>query len=297
MFEMISDFLKTQDVKYAFGASLRDMSTIKIGGQVSCLVYPRTAESYKRLLRYLTVEKVPYKILGRMSNILFVRESYNIVAVKTDLMKSYAVSDNVLEAECGVVLASVSLKLAREGYGGISELSGIPGSLGGLIRTCGGAFGKDISDVLLSVSVYDPEKDELYDLKREDIAFSYRYCPIDEKLAIVGAKILLKPCECEKIKSEIERFRSIRKSSQPIELPSLGSTFKRPHGAYAAQLIDWTGLRGRRVGGAVISEKHAGFIVNSGGASYSDVLALMKIAKDEVFELYGIDLEPEIETF
>lgn len=297
MFEIVWDFLKTQDVECALGVNLRDLSPIRIGGTVKILVYPRTVESYKQLLRFLTSERIAYKIFGRMSNVLFIKDSYDIVAIRTDRMASYVNTDGVMSAECGLSLSSVAFSLASDGYGGISQLCGIPGSLGGLIRTCAGAYGKDISDVLESVSVYDPEKDKSYDIPRSDVGFSYRYCPIDERLAITGAKILLARGDSEKIKEEIVHFRKMRSVSQPVGYKSLGSTFKRPVGAYAAQLIDMAGLRGKRLGGAEISQKHAGFIVNFGDATYSDVVELMHIAADTVYKLYGVNLEPEIEMF
>ena len=297
MFENVLDFLKTQDVEYTFGVNLRDLSPIRIGGTVKCIVYPRTVESYKHILHFLTSERIEYKIFGRMSNVLFIRDSYDIVAIRTDRMSSYVNSDGVMSAQCGLSLSSASYALASEGYGGISQLCGIPGSLGGLIRTCAGAYGKDISDVLESVSVYDPVKDKSYDIPRADIGFSYRHCPVDSGLAITGAKILLVRDDSEKIKDEIMHFRKMRNQAQPVGCKTLGSTFKRPVGVYAAQLIDMAGLRGKRVGGAEISQKHAGFIVNSGDATPADVIELMHLAAETVYKLYGVNLEPEIEMF
>ena len=297
MFEILSDFLKTQDVEYALDARLCNISPIKIGGKACCLVYPGSRVALINLLKFLREHKFGYKIFGRMSNVLLVREYYDTVVIRTDRLHSYSVDNEILSAECGLLLASAAMQLAELGYGGISELCGIPGSIGGLVRTCAGAYGKDISDILLSIDVYDPVNNICYEIGREDIAFSYRHCPLDESLAVLGAKIRLSKDSPEKIKAEISNFRHRRASAQPTSSLTLGSTFKRPSGAYAAQLIDEAGLKGRSVGGAVISEKHAGFIVNSGCATAQDVLSLMDIAAKEVYSRYVIRLEPEIEMF
>ncbi len=297
MFEIISDFLKTQDVEYKFNARLADISPIKIGGNVRVLLYPNTLSAMLNVLRFLQRSKFDYKIVGRTSNILFIHDTYDTVIIKTDRLNSYSVDNEVLSAECGVVLASVASKLVALGYGGISELCGIPASIGGLVRTCAGAYGKDISDVLISVDAYDPIGDRRYEIMREDIAFSYRSCPLDKQLVILGAKIRLQAASTESVMTELADFRLRRIAAQPIPSLSLGSIFKRPSGTYAAKLIDEAGLKGCSVGGAMVSEKHAGFIINSGNATANDVLTLMDIITAHIYSLYNVRLEPEIEMF
>ena len=297
MFEILSDFLKTQDVEYHFNVKLGDLSPIKIGANAACLIYPRTQQSFLNVLTFLRKEQIEYKIFGRMSNVLLVRDEYNLVVIKTDRLDSYRIYNGVLEAETGVVLASIALKLASLGYGGISELSGIPGSVGGLIRMCAGAYGKDISDILISVTVYDTDKDEIFEIPSSSITFSYRYCSLDRSLVILKAKFALSISSTEEILKEISYFRKLRKASQPTNSRTLGSIFKRPNGAYASKMIDTAGLKGARIGDACVSEQHAGFIVNSGEATYKDVLNLMDLVADRVYSMYGVRLEPEIEMF
>ncbi len=297
MFEIFLDFLKTQDVEYRVDINLSDMSPIKIGGRVGFLVYPKSVSAMINLLKFLEYHSFSYKITGRMTNILFARDSYDVVIIRTDCLSSYSVKDEILNAECGLLLASKVHQLASSGYGGLSELSGIPGSIGGLIRTGAGAFGVDISDVLLSIDVYDSFADRRYEIMRADIPFSYRNCPISSGLAILGAKIKLRAADIEKTKSEIFDFKRRRILTQPTAQSSLGSTFKRPPGDYAARLIDEAGFKGFSVGGASVSLKHAGFIINSGNATASDVLTLMDIIEKEIYSKYNVRLEPEIEVF
>lgn len=295
----IIDFFKMNDVKYKENFDLSRISPVRIGGKALFVAYPRTTEEMIKIIDFLENLKINYKIVGRMSNVLISRDLYDGVIIRTDLMSLYEFSGESAYVNAGISLPSLSKIAADIGLSGLEQLSGIPGSIGGAIRGNAGAFGRDISELVSIVIVYDKHTRHVIDLSRKEIDFYYRQSSLmDENYIILGATILLSASDSQKVKRCMADIHQIRAYTQPYNEPSLGSVFKRPvEGLSAAKLIDDCGLKGYRIGKAKISEKHAGFIINCGGATAQDYLSLVDYAADEVYKKFGINLEKEIEIF
>lgn len=290
-------FFKMNDVENKADLSLASISPISIGAEAAAVTYPDSEEKLALLVGFLDKSKIKYKISGRMSNLLPPDKKYDGAVIRTDRLNNYSINSCILTVCCGMTLPHIARILQNAGLSGFEGLSGIPGSIGGAIVGNAGAFGREISDLLLDVRVYDRSNGYFYSLKVSDLHFGYRSSSIMHSgLLIASARFKLSPSDPLTVKIEMDRCREIRKSTQPTDKPSLGSCFKRPRGDLAAAwLIDKCGLKGYRIGGAQISEKHAGFIVNSGGATASDYIALLDYAAKKVYEEYEISLEREVE--
>jgi UDP-N-acetylmuramate dehydrogenase len=231
-----------------------------------------------------------------MSNLLPDDTGYDGVLIKTDLIREVEISGNEITVGCGASLSRVARCTSEQGLSGFEELSGIPGRIGGAVYMNAGAYGREISELVAECDVYDADSGERVKLTPEQICFSYRESLFSKRnWILLSAKLRL----CEVASREIVRrmsvFREKRISSQPTDMPSLGSVFKRPRAeASAGELIDKCGLRGFSLGGAGISEKHAGFIVNLGSADWREVLELEKIIKERVASAFGVTLEREV---
>lgn len=297
MVDEIFDFLKMNDVKYKKDVKLSKISTVKIGGIARIVSYPDSTDKLILLLKFLQKCEIDYKILGRISNILPADEGYQGVIIKTDLLRGVNCKDCYIEADAGVSLAVISKCALRGGLSGFEELSGIPGSLGGSIRGNAGAFGREISDLISFITAYDPFSGNVVALDPTELCFAHRDSSFRKNnWIILSARLRLVQSDVSSISTAMQKFKEIRRATQPIGEPSLGSVFKRPgEGLYAAKMIDECGLKGKSIGGAKISEKHAGFIVNSGGASARDYLSLVGYAQKYVYERFNITLEREIE--
>ena len=297
MTEEILGFLKANDVKYTRDEYLSRLSTVKIGGMADFVAYPDSETKLIHLVEFLEEEKIEYKILGRMSNVLPPDDIYRGVIVRTDLMRRVDFQDNIIVAEAGISLPRFSSLCQDMSLSGLEELSGIPGSLGGSIFGNAGAYGREISDLVGGVRAYDVEKRAIFDIPIEKLGFSYRTSAFKQsRLVILSARLKLVCCDRENIRAKIGEISAKRRSSQPIDKPSLGSTFKRPNeNVYPWRLIDSCGLRGFSIGGAGVSKKHAGFIVNQGNATSDDYLAVATYVKNTVQEKTGVTLEYEFE--
>jgi UDP-N-acetylmuramate dehydrogenase len=293
----IIDFFKMNDVEYRENGDLSVISPIKIGCNAFALVYPKSNEELIGICNFLQDLKIEHKIVGRMSNLLIARDYYNGVIIKTDLMRDYSVNKEYVKVSAGMPLPLLAVTTSKAGLSGLEELSGIPGSIGASIRGNAGAFGREIGDVIRSVSAYDRRKKQIIYFTRDHIAFSYRSSSfMSEDIIVLDAELSLVSSSKESIQRRMEHFRRVRASTQPKGVPSLGSTFKRPaKDISAAKLIDDCGFRGYRIGNAKISEKHAGFIVNCGGATASDYLTLADFVANDVAKKFGINLEKEVE--
>ncbi len=291
------EFLKMNDVEYKESLSLASISPIRIGGEATAASYPDSENKLVSLVRFFEKSKIKYKIVGRMSNLLPPDEKYDGVVIRTDRIKDYYLDSNVLNVCCGISLPHIARVLQKAGLSGFEGLSGIPGSIGGAIVGNAGAFGRQISDLLLDVRVYDRSNGYFYSIKASDLNFGYRSSSIMRSgIVITSARFNLSQSDPLSIKIEMDRCTNIRQSTQPTDKPSLGSCFKRPReDLTAARLIDKCGLKGHRIGGAQISEKHAGFIINTGGATAKDYIALSDYTAKKVFEKFEISLEREVE--
>jgi len=294
----ISAFMEKWDVEYKGSFPIRDISYVHIGGIADVLAYPDTEEKLIALVDFLNERGVKYKIIGKMSNLLPPDEDYHGVLISTDRLSAYSQDGLTVYSAAGVPLTLLIARVGRCGLGGIEELFGIPASIGGAVYQNAGAFGKEIKDVIVSARVYDVNRHKILTLANEEMQFSYRKSLLREG-GLIMLSVELRFCErayCE-IMRDIKAVTEKRRLSQPTKERSLGSTFMATGGVPAARLIDGAGLKGMRVGGAEVSQKHAGFIVNVGGATARDYLSLAELVTARIYQKYGVRLKMEIEPF
>ncbi len=274
---------------------LKNHTTFKIGGNADFIALPETKEQTAQLIAFLKKENISYVILGNGSNILVHDEGYPGVVVKLENLNDINVSGSCMTVGAGVILSKIAKVALENSLKGFEELSGIPGSLGGAIYMNAGAYEKEIKDVLLSVTYLD-KTGEIVTKNAEELQMAYRKTVFMEgDYVILEAAIKLQEGNYEEIKENMREVTFKRRSKQPLEYPSAGSTFKRPKGHFAGKLIEDSGLKGYTVGGAQVSEKHAGFVINTGNATFKDVIALTDHIKKIVKENFQVELELEVE--
>ena len=272
--------------------------SFKIGGPVRALAVPSDVSSLSKICCLLKEQQIAPMLLGNGTNILFPDEGLkDLFIISTEkLTKMFLLPDGALYAEAGVSLAKLASFAQQNSLKGLEFASGIPGTLGGGCQMNAGAYGGELKDTIESVVCYYLPEQRLYELTREQCAFGYRSSVFQEMggCVILSAVLRLERDDSEAIAARMRELNERRREKQPMELPSAGSAFRRPEGHYAAELIDRAGLKGYSVGGAQVSEKHAGFIVNTGSASSHDVYELMLQVRKTVHEKTGVFLEPEI---
>ncbi len=269
-------------------------TTFRIGGPADYYLYPKDLEDLCAVLDFCLREGMPRFVIGNGSNILVADRGVRGAVI--DLSKTFqnlSSRDNVLNAGAGVSLASMLKFCTERGLSGFEPLLGIPGQIGGCVRVNAGAFGTEIKDCLQSIRVLDASG-TLEKKEREEITMGYRYTDIPDSSIVVEARFVFRegnPMEMEILQ---EGYLRKRQEKQPLSLPSAGSVFKRPEGDYAGRLIEEAGCKGMRIGDALVSRKHANFIVNCQFASAEDVMRLVDEVKKRVFQRFGVDLELEI---
>ena len=272
-------------------------TTFRIGGPACRMVLPATAEEAVLLLRLSEERGWPVLLLGGGSNLLVADEGVDCLVIATASLQQIAVNEasGIVTAGAGVRLARLAVAAADVGLGGIVFAHGIPGTVGGAVFMNAGAYGGEMAQVVESVTAWLPKKG-LCTLRREELGFGYRRSRFSGGEGVILSAVfrLERGCTSESLRRAMEELIQRRRASQPLELPSAGSTFKRPEGYYAGTLIDQCGLKGLTVGGAAVSEKHAGFIVNRGGATCADVSALIAEIQRRVLEETGVRLETEV---
>ena len=270
-------------------------TTFRIGGPAKYFVIPETKEEVKEIIACCKNADMPYYILGNGSNLLVSDKGYEGVVIQIfKNMNQITLDGDTITSQAGAILSSVANKALDAGLTGFEFAAGIPGTLGGACVMNAGAYGGEMKDVLVSVTVLTPEGDFLT-IPKEELELGYRTSIIAKKNYIVlEAKIKLTKGEKEAIKARMDELKVQRTTKQPLEYPSAGSTFKRPVGYFAGKLIQDAGLRGFQVGGAQVSEKHAGFIINRSNATTKDVRDLVKEIQDIVSEKTGYTLECEL---
>ncbi len=274
-----------------------DMSrhtTFRAGGCAKYFLIP-DENNIIGLINYLKKVDAKYYIVGNGSNLLVKDTGYDgaVIYIGSKFDKC-EVSGNKIRALAGTKLSKIASIAYKEGLTGLEFASGIPGSLGGAVTMNAGAYGGEMSQVLESVKVID-ENGNILNLNNSELKLGYRHSIVMEKQYIVLEAVMkLNLGDKEEIKAKMDDFAGRRKDKQPLEYPSAGSTFKRPEGYYAGKLIMDAGLKGKMIGGAQVSEKHCGFIVNKDNASATDILELMEYVSDKVFEKYNIRLDPEV---
>ena len=293
--ERLKQQLQAEEIRFAENESLAAHCTFKIGGPADVFARPETEEQLCRVIALCKACDVKYYLLGNGSNILFADEGFSGVVIDVSALDAeIAVEDTVLTAGAGVRLAALCKAALKHGLSGLEFAYGIPGTVGGAVYMNAGAYGGEMKDVLEAVSYLTADV-RWVDSEASELDFSYRHSAFEENDAcILGAVFHLEKGDPDAIKARMNELMQKRIDKQPLDKPSAGSTFKRPAGAFAAALIDQCGLRGYRHGGAAVSDKHCGFVVNLGGATCADVLALCDEVRAIVKEKTGYDLEKEI---
>ena len=270
-------------------------TTFRVGGPASCLVTPDSVEILVRLVRECRNNHIPYYVIGNGSNLLVSDEGFDGIIIKISKnMSNISIKDNIITAEAGTLLATIGMYAAQRSLTGFEFAAGIPGTLGGGCVMNAGAYGGELKDVLMSVKAITPEGD-IVDFVVDELEMSYRTSIfLDKDYVILQADIRLSQGVKSEIEARMSELAFMRRDKQPLELPNAGSTFKRPEGYFAGKLIEDAGLKGKGVGGACVSEKHAGFVVNRGNATAHDIYDTIQYVIDEVDKNSGIMLEPEV---
>ena len=258
--------------------SMAEYCSFKAGEKAAFLLMPETETEIKEAIDFAKSESLPYMIMGYGTNLLFAKDYPGVV------IKPRAES-----------ISKIANDAAKQGFAGLEFASGIPGSLGGAVYMNAGAYGGEMAKVLKSVTSLD-DKGEIHVRKADECDFSYRHSIfMTNKEVILSAEFELYRDDPEEIKKRIAELSRERSAKQPLSYPSAGSFFKRPEGYFAGKLIQDAGLKGYSVGGAQVSELHAGFIINKGGATAADIIELMHVVQSKVFEQFGVELKPEVQ--
>lgn len=269
--------------------------SFRIGGNARRIVFPRTGDELQSVMRFARQCGGAPLVLGNGTNVLFPDEGLDRLVISSRDMAKLSVKDCVVTAQCGVMLARLAVFAQQHDLAGLEFAHGIPGSVGGAVVMNAGAYGGEMKDVLLGAEILFEDGAARY-LPVEELDLGYRHSILSKRpgCVVLSASFALQPGKSEDIRHRMEELMARRMASQPLEFPSAGSTFKRPQGYFAGTLIDQAGLKGLRVGGAAVSEKHAGFVINMGGATSADVKNLIAQIQRQVQLKSGVHLEPEV---
>ena len=273
--------------------SLKKYNTYKIGGKAKYLIKPYNISSLKKLLEYLNNKKIKYLLIGKGSNIILPDEDYDGVVILLDKLNRIEIKDNLAIVEAGAILNNFINECINNSLGGLENLYGIPGTVGGAIVGNAGCNKSEISDNLIEITYL--KNDNIITKSKKDCLFEYRNSEFKNKkdIIILSAKFLLEYKDKECMKETIKNNLTKRKESQPLEYPNAGSVFKNPTNNSAGKLIDNAGLKNYNIGGAFVSDKHANFIINKNNATSKDILSLIKYIEKEISEKENINLELE----
>ena len=269
--------------------------TFRAGGTAKYYVIPDEYKKVRDVLRLCVEENIPYYVIGNGSNLLVQDDGFDGVIIEIDsALAKIEINGNEIVAKAGAKLSKIAVKALSESLTGFEFAHGIPGNLGGAVTMTAGAYGGEMKDVLKWVKVLD-NNGEMKTLKAEELELGYRTSIIvKEKMIVLEACIELHEGNRDEIEMHMKELMAKRKEKQPLEYPSAGSTFKRPEGYFAGKLIQEAGLKGYRVGGAMVSEKHSGFVINYDNATATDIINLMKDVRKKVYEEFQVTLEPEV---
>lgn len=284
------------NIEVRFHEPMANHTSFRIGGPAEVMAFPKNAEELAEIMKVSALMDITPAILGAGTNVLAPDAGISglVICLKDCLGGMERTGENTIRVMAGVTMTRAAVFAANLGLSGLEFAHGIPGTVGGGVYMNAGAYGGEIKDVCEFVEVMD-RTGNIRRLTNAEMGFSYRHSILEESGDIVlAAQFRLVPSDEAEIKGRMKELMGKRSASQPLDLPSAGSAFKRPVGGYAAALIDQAGLKGYAVGGAAISTKHAGFAVNLGGATAEDVQKLLTQVSDIVFERSGIRLEPEV---
>ena len=294
--EKLITFLELNKIKYSQNEPMSAHTTFKVGGNAALMIYPSSKQQIADIVKLCRAEGVRLLTIGNGSNLLVSDNGINaaVVCLSNDFAEIRLIGDDVIFAESGASLMKVCRFALEHSLSGLEFAYGIPGSCGGGAFMNAGAYGGEMKDVLYKCEHIDSNGNEGA-LEGDDLKLSYRHSAYyDNGCIITGLYMKLAKGNPDEIKAKMDDLLSRRKDKQPLEYPSAGSTFKRPEGYFAGALIEECGLKGKTVGGAQISEKHAGFVINRGGATCKDILELCRICCETVMKEKGVKLEMEI---
>ena len=288
---MIKNFIDTSGIECYEDVSLKKYNTYKIDAKAKYLVFPKDSVELIRLISYLKSNNCKFLVLGNGSNVIFNFEYYDGVIIRLDRFNSISINDNVIEVGAGYSLIKLANEVALLGLSGLEFASGIPGCVGASVAMNAGAYNHSLAEVVESVMVLTPDN-EIITMTGEELEFNYResFFKYNKDYIILSCKIILSHGNKEEILELIKDRRVRRMESQPLNYPSAGSVFRNPEGNYAGKLIEDCGFKGYKLGGAMVSLKHANFIINYDGATGRDIVLLINKIKNSVKEKYGIDL-------
>lgn len=290
----LSDLLDLNRIKTE--EPMKNHTTFRIGGPASYFVLPETKEEVQKIVLLCKEEKMPFYVIGNGSNLLVGDKGFPgcIIQVLKGMDWIRFEENGKVRAGAGAMLSKLAVKAAQTGRKGLVFATGIPGTLGGAVTMNAGAYGGEIKDCIVEALVID-EAGECKTLKKEELLLGYRQSVVQEKGYIVLEAVFeLEEGDAEELLQQMKEINQKRREKQPLEFPSAGSTFKRPKGYFAGKLIQDAGLSGFRIGGAEVSSKHCGFVVNAKDATAADVKELIRQVDDRVFKMFGVHLEPEV---
>ena len=293
---MIERFLEEHGL-YSGEKSFRELTTIRMGGEIAHYVEPYSREDLLEILTYLKENHIPFKVIGNGSNLICGEGLFDGVVISLRKFNSFEIDNDRVRVEAGVLCPYLANILAKEGLSGFEFASAIPGNIGGLVYMNAGAYKSDMS--MLVEEVEAVRRGEIVTLTKEDLDFSYRHSVFQDHphWIVLSCTMKLTHKEPEEILTLMNSRLQRRKDSQPLDKPSAGSCFRNPEGDFAWKLIDGIGYRGKRINDVSVSEKHSNFIVNEGKGSSKDYLAIVYDIIDRVKEKYGVDLVMEVEKF
>lgn len=291
--DILSEFLNQNNFIHENNVSFKKLTSYKTGGMCRVLVHPKNKDELVNLLDFLIDNKIEFYIWGNGTNILASDLFYNGAIIKLDYFKNIEISDNYVVVESGYNLNKFATEMTKKGYSNFSSFTSIPGTIGGALYMNAGAYGSSIEDIIISATVLFDNKIRV--LTKNGMKFSYRSSIFKNRksLIILSAKFKLEKGNTKELLELIKERTQKRNETQPLDKPSAGSVFRNPTNDYAGRLIEEAGLKGYRIGGALISEKHANFIVNDSKATSYDILNLMQYTSQVVKNKYKIDLQTE----
>lgn len=279
---------------YTENTELAPLCSMKAGGKAKYLVTPKSVTELVSALRCFRERGERHIVVGNCSNLLFTDEGYDGAVIITSGIRGAECQNGIITAYCGETLSTLARVACESSLTGLEFCYGIPGTVGGGVYMNAGAYGGEISQSFVRGSFLNANNETVV-LGRDEMEFGYRKSIMNtENLVLLSAEFVCQNGDKSQIRAKMDELMAKRKASQPLEYPSCGSAFKRPAGHYAGALIEQCGLKGTSVGGAQVSVKHAGFIINTGNASATDVISLLRLVSDTVFEKTGVRLEPEI---
>ncbi len=293
MKKIIDKLNKIDNLNVEEDVLLKNYTTFQVGGPADIFLTPKNENALLELIKVIQNINTPYFVLGEGSNVIVGDKGYRGIIIYTGELDEVLVNENNIKAQSGATLKYITKKAQENSLAGMEFASGIPGSLGGAVFMNAGAYGGEMNDIIVNVSAVN-NKGKKVILDKEELELSYRNSIFQEKnYIILDATMELNYGDKDQIKERMDVLNQKRQNKQPLEYPSAGSSFKRPENHYTGPLIEKAKMKGYQIGGAQVSEKHAGFIINKGDATAQDILNLIKKIQKEVYEISGVKLKPE----